>query len=111
MQETTIKHVKVFSGIKTCQKRAKLVNHLPSFDYSISQVGCLSSNQEVFSKDIYETCLKTKTDMCFFQGSILTRSGIHGSMALVQHTLLGSEAILEWAHDGSAIQSPTDLDL
>lgn len=32
-------------------------------------------------------------------------------MALVQHALLGSEAILEWAHDGSAIQSPTDLDL
>jgi hypothetical protein len=92
---------------------AKLAHHSPSFDYSISYRRCLSSNQQVFSKDIYETCSKNLKLRCVFfrQGSILTRSDIHGSMALVQHALLGSEAILEWAHDGSAIQSPTDLDL
>ena len=92
---------------------AKLAHHSPSFDYSISYRRCVSSNQQVFSKDIYETCSKNLQLRCVFfrQGSILTRSDIHGSMALVQHALLGSEAILEWAHDGSAIQSPTDLDL
>ena len=45
---------------------AKLAHHSPSFDYSISYRRCVSSNQQVFSKDIYETCSKNLQLRCVF---------------------------------------------